>query len=499
MTNICRVGALVFMLAVLTGRSEISAEEGKKSILLDARRLEEAVDRIVTNRMEKAHVPGAVVTIVKGNKIVFNKGYGFANLEKQRPVDPDRTLFRVASVSKVFNAMAALTLVDRGLIDVNEDVRRRLAAAGLALDKTVDGPITLKGLLTHTAGIRELYIPNVTLTTNRGDVLPLAAYLQKCLPLRWQPPGETVLYSDHGITVAGYLVEIVSGKKFQDYVVEKVMEPLGMDRTRYEVPAERWDDVAVAYAHDDSGYKPEPFEYTSIDPPIGVLTTGRDMGRMIIEHLAGARHVLKPRTAKLMHEAQYSDEPRFGIHWTCGLWQLGTRENPNLLHFGGAYGFFSQMQFLPGRDLGYFVAQNNSPELVFHIGDLDSVLGERPKRTKRDRTDALVPISHDKAHLEALAGTYVGSRNLSRRRPLNKEEYVQVKYAKDIHGIEVAHWQNREKPMRFVETAPLFFRSTNSNAVSFRRSRDGQRLYMFDFNFGGDGQFTRIATSDGAN
>lgn len=490
------VGFWIVALSLLTGRSGLAARETREAIIGDARRLEAAVDNIVTNRMQKSHVPGAVVTIVRGNEIVFSKGYGFANLEQRRPVDPERTLFRVASVSKVFNAMAALTLVDRGLVRVDEDLRPRLAAAGLGLDNTVDGPITLKALLTHTAGIRELYIPNVTLTTNRGGILPLGEYLQKCVPLRWQPPGETVLYSDHGITLAGYLTEIVSGKKFQDYVLERVMQPLGMDRTCYEVPEERWDDVAVAYSHDASGYKPVPFRYTSIDPAIGVLTTGRDMGRLLIEHLSGARRVLKRRTARLMHEAQYTDEPRFGINWTCGLWQLGPEENPNLLHFGGACGFFSQMLFLPKRNVGYFVAQNNSHELVFDLLNLESLLGEPPKRKARKRSEALVPISHDRTHIEALTGTYVASRNLSRGRPLNKEEYVQVRYAKDIHGIEVVHWQNREKPMRFVEIAPLYFRSTHGNGVSFRRSRDGQRLFMFDFNFSGDGQFTRVADSD---
>ena len=492
MTIVRSIGALVFALTFLTDLSEVTAGEGNESILGDSRRLEEAIDQIVTNRMQKSHVPGAVVTLVKGEKIVFNKGYGFANLEERRPVDPDRTLFRVASVSKVFNAMAALTLVDRGLIGADEDVRPRLMAAGLDLDKTVDGPITLKALLTHTAGIRELYIPNVTLTTNRSGPLPLGAYLQKCLPLRWQPPGETVLYSDHGITLAGYVVEIVSGKKFQDYVLEKIMQPLGMDRTCYEVPDGQWADVAVGYSRGDSGYKPEPFKYTSIDPAIGVLTTGSDMGRLVIEHLSGARRVLKRRSAKLMHEPQSTDEPRFGIYWTCGLWQMGPKEEPNLSHFGGALGFFSQMAFIPARDVGYFVAQSNSPELVFDVGTLESLLGERRKSRKPDRSNALVPVSHDRAHLEALAGTYVASRDLSRGRVLNEREYVQVKYASDIHGIEVVHWQNRDKPMHFVETAPLFFRSTHGNAVSFRRSRDGQRFYMFDFNFSGDGQFTRI-------
>ena len=314
MTIVRSIAALVFALTLLTDRCEATAVEGNESVLGDPRRLEEAVDQIVTNRMQKSHVPGAVVTLVKGKKIIFNKGYGFANLEERRPVDPERTLFRVASVSKVFNAMTALTLVDRGLIGVDEDVRPRLMAAGLDLDKTVEGPITLKALLTHTAGIRELYIPNLTLTTNRGGPLPLGDYLQKCLPLRWQPPGETVLYSDHGITLAGYVVEIVSGKKFQDYVLEKIMHPLGMDRTCYEVPDGQWADVAVGYSRRNSEYKPEPFKYTSIDPAIGVLTTGSDMGRLIIEHLSGARHVLKRRSAKLMHEPQSTDEPRFGIH-----------------------------------------------------------------------------------------------------------------------------------------------------------------------------------------
>jgi len=197
-----------------------------------------------------------------------------------------------------------------------------------------------------------------------------------------------------------------------------------------------------------------------------------------------------------MHEPQYTDEPRFGIYWTCGLWQMGPKEEPNLSHFGGACGFFSQMAFIPARDVGYFVAQSNSPELVFDVGILESLLTERPRSRKADRREPLVPVSHDRAHLEALAGTYVASRDLSRGRALNEQEYVRVKCAADIHGIEVAHWQNREKPMRFVETAPLYFQSTDRKAVSFRRSRDGQRLHMFDFNFSGDGQFTRIAGKD---
>src|SRR3954452_22323223 len=93
------------------------------NLLNDRTALEAFVDHLVTNRMQEAHVPGAVVTIVKDDKVLLNKGYGFANLEQHTPVDPDKTLFRIASVSKVFNAMTVMRLVDEDLLDVNEDVR----------------------------------------------------------------------------------------------------------------------------------------------------------------------------------------------------------------------------------------------------------------------------------------------------------------------------------------------------------------------------------------
>src|SRR3954464_3404383 len=129
-----------------------AATDGRpKRVLDDPRVLEAYVSNIVTNRMQKEHVPGAVVTIVHGDKVAFNKGYGFANLKEKRPVDPDKTLFRIASVSKVFNAMAEMILIDRGEAGLDEDVRPRLLAAGLALDNTVKGPITLRGLLTHSS------------------------------------------------------------------------------------------------------------------------------------------------------------------------------------------------------------------------------------------------------------------------------------------------------------------------------------------------------------
>ncbi len=149
------------ILAAVTQAGAASELQGTKDVLRDGPSLAEFVDRIVTNRMREFRVPGAVVTVVRGDRVLVNKGYGFADLEDRRPVDPERTLFRIASVSKVFNAMAVMRLVDEGLIGIDEDVRPRLRAAGLELDTTAEGPITLKALLTHTAGIRDLSTPDL--------------------------------------------------------------------------------------------------------------------------------------------------------------------------------------------------------------------------------------------------------------------------------------------------------------------------------------------------
>src|SRR5687768_12471407 len=265
-----RIFSVATAVVVLSG-SWLLAEQ-PRNILRDPQGLAAAIDQVVTNRMAARHIPGAVLTVVHGQKVIFNKGYGFANLEERRAVHREKTLFRVASVSKVFNAMAALKLVDEGSIDPDEDVRPRLSAAGLELEGDGKGAITLKQLLTHTAGIRELYTPDLTVSKDPARVLPLGPYLKKCPALRWQDSGETMLYSDHGISLAGYVIELASGTSFPERVRSTVMRPLGMKSTGYNVTAKQRCDLAVAYNYGDAGYKPMEFRYTSIDPAAGILT-----------------------------------------------------------------------------------------------------------------------------------------------------------------------------------------------------------------------------------
>jgi CubicO group peptidase (beta-lactamase class C family) len=495
------VAGLIIVVAV-TGLVPASEPTGPRNLLSDEGKLEAFIDRIVTNRVQGSHVPGAVVTVVKGDQVVFNKGYGFANLEQHMPVHSDKTLFRIASVSKFFNAMAVMRLVDEGLIDVKEDVRPRLAAAGLELDNKAEGPVTLKALLTHTAGIRDLHIPEVTSTKDPSQVLPLGSYLKKCLPLRWQAPGETVLYTDHGITLAGYVVEIASKTRFEEAVLQRVMRPLGMNHTGYAVPEEQRTNLAVAYTYRDSGYKAIPFLYNNVDPATGVLTTGSDMARLMICHLSGCKSFLKPQTVKLMHQPQHADDARLGVQWTYGfVYETHPRgKEPYLFHIGYAYGFQSILGISLNRGIGVFAAQNLRGPRVFQLTDLlDGLSGDEAKTGSVKPAQPSVAAAPVMADIKSVTGTYVLNRTLSRGIKIAKEDYVYVRYVEDIKGIEVEYWQTRESPMRLTQVAPLLFQSVKGDEqVSFRTSKDGKTTYLIDYYVREDGAFRRISPLDRA-
>lgn len=491
----CFIAALAILStsAGLTHASEPA--QPVTNLLNDRAALEAFVDHLVTNRMRESHVPGAVVTIVKDDKVLLNKGYGFANLEQHTPVDPDKTLFRIASVSKVFNAMTVMRLVDKGLLDVNEDVRPRLAAAGLELDSPEKGPITLKALLTHSAGIRDMNIPGVSSATDPGKVLRLGPYLQKCLPLRWQDAGETMLYTDHGIALAGYVAELAAKTRYEEAVRQQVILPLGMRHTFYDVPEEQRTNLSVAYSYADTGYKSLPFYYTSLTPPVGVLTTGSDIARLMICHLSGCKDYLKPQTVNLMHEPQFAEDARLGPQLTCGFFYATSpvSNEPILSHTGGAYGFESLMEISLSRSIGVFTTKNGTGRSLFNMDDLLDALSQKPKSEAAKPAQTAMTSAAAIADMKSLAGIYVLGRPLSCRIKLSEKDYVHVQYAEEIKGIEIKYWQNRDNPMRFVQVAPDFFQPLKGGKpVSFHKSKDGAKTYLIDYNFRGEGAFTKI-------
>ncbi|HEX2993227.1 MAG TPA: serine hydrolase, partial [Anaerolineales bacterium] len=196
-----------------------------------AAEMEAFLDGVIDSQMKENHVPGAVVTVVKDGVVFLSKGYGYADLETRVPVDPERTLFRPGSVSKLFIWTAVMQLVEQGKLDLNADINHYL---DFTIPNTFSEPITLRHVLTHTSGFEEVNQDLVAL--HPEGMLALGEYLAKNLPARVFPPGSVMAYSNYGASLTAYIVERVSGLSFDTYVEQNIFVPLGMDHSTFRQP-----------------------------------------------------------------------------------------------------------------------------------------------------------------------------------------------------------------------------------------------------------------------
>jgi CubicO group peptidase (beta-lactamase class C family) len=241
------------------------------------------LDKFFAKEMPREHIPGAVVALVKDGEIFFTKGYGYANLEKKIPVVPDKTLFRVASISKLFTGTAVMQLYERGLLDLNKDINQYLKR--FQIENPYPEPITLANLMTQTDGSSQRLFGIAARTAS--EMVPLKEFIPDHMPpIVWRP-GELYSYSNMGSTLAGYLVEVISGLPFVQYIDENILRSLNMQRSTFlqPLPASLASDLAVGYEYQDSRFQSLPFLYLNIAPAASLSATATDMAHFMIAHL----------------------------------------------------------------------------------------------------------------------------------------------------------------------------------------------------------------------
>jgi len=159
------------------------------------------LDGMLPSSMAIGDIAGATVAIVKDDALLLTRGYGFADVEKRIAVDPAQTLFRPASISKLFTWTAVMQQVEAGKLDLDHDINEYL-------DFKIEGyggqPIKLRHLMTHTAGFEESLLD--LLVTDLNKLKPLGEALKDSIPARIYPPGTVPAYSNYGASLAGYIV-----------------------------------------------------------------------------------------------------------------------------------------------------------------------------------------------------------------------------------------------------------------------------------------------------
>lgn len=316
-----------------------------------------ALDSLVVEQMARSHIPGAVVVVVRGGQVYFSRGWGYANLADSVRVDPERTIFRIGSISKLFTATALVQLADRGRVELDGDVNAYLPQ--WKVPAPYGRPITPAHLLTHAAGLDE--ISPGRRAPRAEEVQPLSVFLRDRVVPRYAP-GEHVSYGTYGMAVAGLLVESVSGVPLGAYLEREIFAPLGMHGSSLgQVPAARRSDAAVGYHYGVGGYTPAAWEHFRTYPASDVNATAADMARFMIAHLQGGRYgearILSDSAAARMHRTHARNHPRL-LGMAYGFFEERMNGHPALRHSGSMEGFSATMWLWPAQGTGVFVAVN---------------------------------------------------------------------------------------------------------------------------------------------
>src|SRR6266487_2289416 len=320
------------------------------------------LDALIPSQLRNRNIAGAVVSVVKDGQVLFQKGYGYADFEAKKPVLPDQTLFRPGSISKLFTATAVMQLVEQGKLDFDRDVNDYL---DFPIPKTYPEPVTLRQLLTHTGGFEET-LKNL-FVAHESDIKPLRTYLVNEMPARIFPPGKIPSYSNYGFTLAGYIVERVSGEKFERYIENHILKPLGMNNSTFDQPLPPQLAPQMSKAYLSASKKPRDFEFVQAAPAGALTTTAADMTRFMLAFLQDGAvdgvSILKPETIREMETRQFELNPMI-----CGLgitfmeyWMSPVRV---IGHGGDTVYFHSDMVLVPDTHVGYFISYNSAGKNV---------------------------------------------------------------------------------------------------------------------------------------
>ena len=452
----------------------------------DPAEMEVFLDELMAKDMEEYHIAGAAVSVVKDGKLFFAKGYGYADLEKGIPVDPEQTIFRIGSVGKVFTWTAVMQLVEQGKLDLEADINTYL---DFRIPDTYPQPITLKHLMTHTSGFEDRWFGSAVSDAN--DLVPVREFLVSPIWARIRPPGYAG-YSNYNAVLAGYIVARVSGQPYEQYIQEHILDPMGMaySTVRSPIPPELRPHVSVGYTYAEGDFREFP-EY--LPQPAGLpsgfhLASVKDMARFMIAHLQGGRYsdadipearILEEATAQQMHSTLFTPDPRL-LGTAYGLFDWSDNGQRTLGHTGYAPPMHSVLLLLPDQNLGVFVTYNSDGG-----GNLTTQHSgfQRAFFDHYYPAPAITPIQPPEDFAER-AGRFVGGYNtinsfttIVKIGGLFGLGYpVEISDPGDGTLLVTVFGLN----LRFVEVEPLYFRQVGGPfAIVFREDEQGRITHLF--------------------
>ncbi|KQO48383.1 MULTISPECIES: serine hydrolase [unclassified Frigoribacterium] len=322
------------------------------------------LDGAVGSALQTTGIPGATVSVVADGELLTARGYGMADTgtgeTPAEAVDPERTLFRVGSVSKVVSATAVMQLVEQGALDLDADVQQYL---DFDLD-TPKGAVTLRHLLTHTAGFEEVI---AGLIGTPGSEKTLREAVSEAPPAQVFVPGTTPAYSNYGATLAGYVAERVSGVPFADLLQQDVFDRAGMTSSSFAQPLPADLDARLAHGYPDDSKPAVATEVVNAAPAGAMSATATDMARFMLAQLGDLpddQALLQADTLAEMHRPALDADDLgtlvAGQRMDLAFFDDSTPGLAAFGHDGDTQVFHSAMRMFPEHDTGIFLSMNGS-------------------------------------------------------------------------------------------------------------------------------------------
>jgi len=441
--------------------------------------LEDFLDYFIPFLLSELDTMGGVISVVKDDALLISKGYGYSDIERDKPVDPNSTLFRVGSVSKLFTWTGIMQLVEQGILDLDTDINEYLNA--FQVPETFPEPITLKHLLTHTAGFEETYVRIISDT----DIFSsLEEELKAHLPPRIRPPGIMTSYSNYGTALAGFIIEETTGIKYEEYVEDNLLKLLDMNRSSLDQPLPlnltENSGVPTGFYYDNNQFYEAFYEYVSIVPAGGMSTTANDMANFMIANLNNGtfreNRILQNNTIQEMQSEQFTTHPQ--LPGMCyGFYELPHDSLRIFGHGGDMIYYHSLMALIPEEDLGIFISFNSIDSVPAPYVFINNLLHEFFPPSE---PTPITPLDNHEYRINKFTGYYY-----SNRKPYSTVDKIHHRlYIGEPFKITAnSNGEIIIAGITFVEIEPLLFQDTLGYGLymGFVEDNDG-KISHFYFN-----------------
>lgn len=435
------------------------------------------IDGFLPYALKRGDIAGAVVTVVKDGQILLSKGYGVADRETNEPVDPEKHLFRPGSISKLFTWIAVMQQVEAGRIDLDTDINKYL---GFKLPDTWPEPITLRHVMTHTAGFAETV--RDLIVRGKDHPLELEKLLSRWVPERAYKPGTVPAYSNYATALAGLIVQRVSGEKFEDYIDKHILAPAGMKHSSMAQPLPPHLAPLMSKGYVSSRDPAQAFEIVNHAPAGSLSASGNDMGRFMIALLNQGEgpngRILKPESLAQMWKPQYRPLPGQELAMGLGFYEQNRNGYRIMGHGGDTTLFHSDLSMWLDEGVGLYISMNSTGDDMSRgpiRNELHRMFADRyfPAKNQAPVADAApvkrkVPVGGTFYMSRRVEGTLVSMINLFSQGDLitNEDGTVTFTLFHDYAG----------KPKRWREVAPDRWQEVGTDSLMHTKTDENGRV-----------------------